>query len=254
MPEPQTRTSFLREDGREPSQLRPVSFHNGFAPHATGSTLVEWGGTRVLCAATVEERVPRWMREQNVEGGWVTAEYSMLPYSTLGRKARDISRGRIDGRSQEIQRLVGRSMRAAIDLKALGPRTLWIDCDVIQADGSTRTASITGGFVALSLAVRRLAEEGRIDASPVLRSVAAVSAGIIGGAPVLDLCYQEDSQADVDLNVVMTSDGDFVELQGAAEKAAFGSQALGAMLDLAREGIRSLIGLQSRCLAGQERE
>src|ERR1019366_7683824 len=145
-----------RADGRRPNQLRPLRFQNGFAPHATGSTLIAWGNTRVICAVMVEESVPRWMKEQNVTGGWITAEYSMLPYSTLTRKARDISKGKLDGRSQEIQRLIGRSMRAAIDLEKLGPRTIWLDCDVLQADGGTRTAAITGSFVALSLAMRNL--------------------------------------------------------------------------------------------------
>ena len=241
-------TPLARRDGRTPFQLRSVTFRNNIAPHATGSTLVEWGDTRVICAATVEERVPRWMREKNVEGGWVTAEYSMLPYSTLDRKQRDISRGRIDGRSQEIQRLIGRSLRAAVDLKALGHRTIWIDCDVLQADGSTRTASITGGYVALSLAIRQLAGQGKLEDSPLIQAVAAVSTGILDGTPVLDLCYREDIETDVDLNVVMTSRGEFVELQGTAENTTFGTEALDGMLSLARQGIRSLFNLQQQTL------
>src|ERR1700760_4591185 len=185
----------LRMDGRQADQLRPLRFQNHIAPYATGSTLVEWGNTRVICGVTVEETVPRWMKEQNVLGGWITAEYSMLPYSTLQRKSRDITKGKIDGRSQEIQRLIGRAMRAAIDLGKLGPRTIWIDCDVLQADGGTRTAAISGSFVALSLAVRRLMADGKLSESPMLPAVAAVSMGIVGKQPMLDLCYIEDAAA-----------------------------------------------------------
>src|SRR5271168_4942791 len=159
-------TSTSRADGRKPDQLRPIRFQNGIAPYATGSTLVEWGNTRVICGVTAEESVPRWMKEQNVMGGWITAEYSMLPYSTLQRKQRDITKGKIDGRSQEIQRLIGRAMRAAIDLEKLGPRTIWVDCDVLQADGGTRTAAITGAYVALSLAVRKLQADGKLKENP----------------------------------------------------------------------------------------
>src|SRR5499425_2702692 len=166
-------TAGARGDGRQPNQLRPIRFQNHIAPYATGSTLVEWGNTRVICGVTVEESVPRWMKEQNVPGGWITAEYSMLPYSTLQRKSRDISKGKIDGRSQEIQRLIGRAMRAALDLEKLGPRTIWVDCDVLQADGGTRTAAITGAFVALSLAVKRLLAQGALKESPILHGVAA---------------------------------------------------------------------------------
>src|SRR4051812_14407131 len=194
-----TVVSAPRADGRLPDQLRPLRFQNNIAPHATGSTLVEWGNTRVICGVTVEEVVPRWMKEQSVTGGWITAEYSMLPYSTLQRKQRDSSKGKIDGRSQEIQRLIGRSMRAALDLVKLGSRTIWVDCDVLQADGGTRTAAITGGFVALSLAMRKLIAEGRLSESPLLQPVAAVSVGIVSGQPLLDLCYVEDAAAEVDL-------------------------------------------------------
>src|SRR5882757_3473966 len=168
-----------RVDGRSAHQLRPLHFRNDIAPYATGSTLVEWGNTRVICGVTVEESVPRWMKEQNVTGGWITAEYSMLPYSTLQRKQRDIAKGKLDGRSQEIQRLIGRSMRAVLDLEKLGPRTIVVDCDVLQADGGTRTAAITGGYVALALAVRKLASEGKLKENPLLNSVAAVSIGIV---------------------------------------------------------------------------
>ncbi|SVC64727.1 uncharacterized protein METZ01_LOCUS317581, partial [marine metagenome] len=178
-------------------QLRTVSFKNNIAPYATGSTLIEWGDTRVICSATVEESVPRWMKMQNVEGGWLTAEYSMLPYSTLDRKRRDITKGKIDGRSQEIQRLIGRSMRAAVDLIKLGSRTIWIDCDVLQADGGTRTASVTGGYVALSLALAKLQDDGLLDCNPVVSPVAAVSVGVVNGVPILDLPYVEDVAAEV---------------------------------------------------------
>src|SRR6185295_2418912 len=214
-------STFARADGRSPHQLRPIRFQNHFAPHATGSTLIEWGNTRVICGVTVEESVPRWMKEQGVVGGWITAEYSMLPYSTLQRKARDSSKGKIDGRSQEIQRLIGRSLRAAIDLEKLGSRTIWVDCDVLQADGGTRTAAITGAFVALSLAIQKLLAAGTISVSPLSHAVAAVSAGIVGGQPVLDLCYTEDVAAAVDMNVVMNAAGEFIELQGNGEEATF---------------------------------
>src|SRR5215210_4570203 len=167
--------SPTRADGRLPGQLRPICFRNHIAPYASGSTLIEFGDTRVICGVTVDESVPRWMKEQNVTGGWITSEYSMLPYSTLQRKARDISKGKIDGRSQEIQRLIGRAMRAAVDLEKLGPRTIWVDCDVLQADGGTRTASITGAYVALALAMRKLTLEGKLTENPLLSAVAAVS-------------------------------------------------------------------------------
>ena len=182
----------LRSDGRKEDQLRSVTFKNNIAPHATGSTLIEWGDTRVICCATVEEEIPRWMKNQGVEGGWVTAEYSMLPYSTLDRKRRDSAKGKIDGRSQEIQRLIGRSMRAALNLDKIGSRTVWIDCDVLQADGGTRTASITGGYVALSLALAKLKASGLLEGDPIVSPVAAVSVGVVNDIPVLDLPYVED--------------------------------------------------------------
>src|SRR5450631_4014263 len=171
-------TESTRADGRSPSQLRPLRFQNDIAPHATGSTLIEWGNTRVICGVTIDETVPRWMKEQKVEGGWITAEYSMLPYSTLTRKPRDISKGKLDGRSSEIQRLIGRSIRAAIDLEKIGARTICVDCDVLQADGGTRTAAITGAFVALSLAIKKLTAEKKLAQSPILHAVAAASVGI----------------------------------------------------------------------------
>ena len=182
-------SDFIRTDGRTASQLRPLRFQNHIAPYAAGSTLIEWGRTRVICAVTVEESVPRWMKEQKVEGGWLTAEYSMLPYSTLTRKPRDISKGKLDGRASEIQRLIGRAIRAAVDLEKFGARTICIDCDVLQADGGTRTAAITGAFVALSLAVKKLIAEKKISENPILSGVAAASVGIVNGTALLDLCY-----------------------------------------------------------------
>lgn len=238
-----------RPDGRATDQLRPVRFDNHIAPHAAGSTLIGWGNTRVICAVTVEEAVPRWMKEQNVPGGWVTAEYSMLPYSTPERKPRDISKGRLDGRAQEIQRLIGRAMRAAVDLQKLGPRTLWVDCDVLQADGGTRTASITGAYVALALAVRRLRAEGKLTEDPLQTAVAAVSVGLVGGRPVLDLNYAEDAGAEVDLNLVMTAQGAFVEVQGTGEKGTFTDAQLADLLALGRRGIEQLLAAQAAALA-----
>ena len=235
-----------RSDARAPHQLRPIRFLNHIAPYATGSTLIEWGNTRVICGITVEETVPRWMKEQNVTGGWITAEYSMLPYSTLTRKQRDISKGKIDGRSQEIQRLIGRAMRAAVDLEKIGPRTIWVDCDVLQADGGTRTAAITGSYVALALAVKKLQSQGKLDpaVNPIANAVAAVSVGIITGQPLLDLNYTEDVAATVDMNIVMTAKGEFIELQGTGEEATFSDLELTAMLGLARAGMKELLALQ----------
>ncbi len=240
--------SATRTDGRWPDQLRPIRFQNNIAPHATGSTLIEWGNTRVICGVSVEEIVPRWMKEQNVTGGWITAEYSMLPYSTLQRKARDISKGKIDGRSQEIQRLIGRSLRAGIDLEKLGARTIWIDCDVLQADGGTRTAAITGAFVALSLAVQKLIAEGKLAVNPLLDPVAAVSVGILEKQALLDLCYTEDAAAEVDLNLVMNGAGQIIELQGSGEESTFSEAQLGEMLSLGKAGIRELLKLQQEAL------
>src|SRR5471032_889147 len=202
---------FTRADGRFANQLRPLRFQNHIAPYATGSTLIEWGNTRVICGVSIEESVPRWMKEQKVTGGWLTAEYSMLPYSTLERKPRDISKGKLDGRSSEIQRLIGRSIRAAIDLEKVGARTICVDCDVLQADGGTRTAAITGAFVALSLAVKKLMANGVLAANPIVSPVAAVSVGIVGGQGMLDLAYVEDAAAAVDMNLVMNGSGEFIE-------------------------------------------
>ncbi len=238
-----------RTDGRPVDAIRPIRFENGIAPHAAGSTLIHWGNTRVICAVTVDEVVPRWMKDQGVPGGWITAEYSMLPYSTTDRKPRDITRGRLDGRSSEIQRLIGRSLRAALDLTRLGTRTLWIDCDVLQADGGTRTAAITGAWVALSLAIRRLLAQGKLPANPIVEQVAAVSVGWVDGRPLLDLCYVEDAAAAVDMNLVMTGSGRFIELQGSGEEATFSREELDALLALGRNGIDQLLALQSAALA-----
>lgn len=238
----------FRADGRQPDDLRPIRFQNAIAPHAAGSTLIEWGNTRVICGVTIEEAVPRWMKEQGVTGGWITAEYSMLPYSTLQRKQRDIAKGKIDGRSQEIQRLIGRSMRAALDLEKLGSRTVWVDCDVLQADGGTRTAAITGSYVALGLAVRKLQAAGVLKENPILHAVAAVSVGVVGGQPLLDLCYTEDVAAAVDLNLVMNNAGEFIELQGTGEESTFTEQQLSAMLALGKSGIAELLRLQRAAL------
>jgi ribonuclease PH len=248
LPPPIPPTPGVRTDGRAADALRPIRFQNHIAPHATGSTLIEWGQTRVLCAAMVEESVPKWMKEQSVTGGWITAEYSMLPYSTLQRKPRDISKGKIDGRSQEIQRLIGRSLRAAIDLEKVGPRTIWIDCDVLQADGGTRTAAITGAYVALGLAVRRLLHERKLTENPLLPPVAAVSTGILHGHALLDLCYVEDVAAAVDMNLVMNAAGQFIEIQGNGEEATFSEGEFAALVALGKSGIQRLIELQRAAL------
>lgn len=242
-------SELSRPEGRELDALRPVTFESGIAPHATGSVLVSFGKTRVICAATIESRVPRWMREQGVEGGWITAEYSMLPYSTLDRKSRDISRGKLDGRTVEIQRLIGRSLRAAVDLKKLPGKTLWIDCDVIQADGGTRTASITGAWVAASLAVKKLMDAGELEENPITDNVAAVSVGVVDGTTRLDLEYVEDRDADVDFNVVMTGGGQFVEVQGTGEEATFSREELDGLLEIAHKGIREIVEMQNATIA-----
>jgi ribonuclease PH len=238
-----------RPDGRPADQIRPPSFTPDFAPHSTGSVLIATGNTRVICSAMIEENVPSWMKAQKVEGGWLTAEYSMLPYSTQQRKPRDSAKGRLDGRSVEIQRLIGRALRAVVDLDALGPRTLCVDCDVLQADGGTRTASITGACVAVALACRKLQAQGLIAKSPIKKFAAAVSVGIVNGEPVLDLNYLEDKDAAVDLNVVMTDDGQFVEVQGAGEESTFTHEQFLAMLDLGKKGIADLLAAQQQVLA-----
>jgi ribonuclease PH len=247
--QPSAVSPAARVDGRAVDQLRAVRFQNNIAPYATGSTLIEWGNTRVICGVTVDESVPRWMKEQGVTGGWITAEYSMLPYSTLQRKQRDITKGKIDGRSQEIQRLIGRAMRAALDLEKLGSRTIWVDCDVLQADGGTRTAAITGAYVALSLAMRKLLADGKLPADPIRHAIAAVSVGILEKQALLDLCYTEDAAAEVDLNLVMTSAGEFIELQGTGEEATFSETQLEEMLVLGKAGVGELLDLQREALA-----
>jgi len=242
-------TNRTRSEGRANDALRNITFQPDIAPQACGSVLVSFGRTQVLCAASVEEVVPRWMKEQGVTGGWLTAEYSMLPYSTSPRKTRDSTRGKIDGRSTEIQRLIGRSLRAGIDLEALGPRTLWIDCDVLQADGGTRTAAITGAGVAIAMACERLVGEGRIPKSPVIRRVAAVSVGIVDSEVLLDLDYTEDRDAEVDLNLVMTGEHEFIELQASGEESVFAPEQLSGMLEYGRRGITELIRRQDEILA-----
>lgn len=240
-----------RLDGRAPDQLRPITFTPNIAPHATGSVLIAAGNTRVICTAMIEEGVPRWMKEQNVSGGWLTAEYSMLPSSTNGRKARDISRGKLDGRTTEIQRLIGRSLRAAIDLDRVGARTIWIDCDVLQADGGTRTASITGACVALALACQRLVAAKALPRSPMKALLAAVSAGVVDGVPLLDLNYHEDKAASVDMNLVLNENAQFVEVQGAGEEATFSSEEFASLTEIAKKGVAELIALQRAFLAEQ---
>jgi ribonuclease PH len=240
-----------RADGRQSHELRKVTFEPNIAPYATGSVLVSFGCTRVICAATIEPNVPLWMKQQRVPGGWLTAEYSMLPYSTLERKQRDIARGKLDGRTVEIQRLIGRSLRAVIDLLKLGQNTLWLDCDVLQADGGTRTASITGAYVATRLAVQKLLDEKKLAENPLTDSVAAVSVGIFNDRELLDLAYVEDKDAAVDFNVVMTGRGQFVEVQGTGEEATFSQQQLDSLLALAQRGLKDLSAAQSTFLARQ---
>ncbi|MDD2373478.1 MAG: ribonuclease PH [Syntrophomonadaceae bacterium] len=230
-------------------QMRPVRIIPGFLKHPDGSVLIETGDTRVLCSAMVEDRVPPFLKGSN--SGWVTAEYSLLPASTETRSQREAARGKISGRTSEIQRLIGRSLRAVVDMGKLGERTIWIDCDVIQADGGTRTASITGSFVALYLALKKLKDSGIIKDIPLTDYVAAISVGIVEGIPLLDLEYVEDSSADVDMNVVMTGRGDFVEIQGTGEKSVFSRQDLDVLLGLAQKGIEELIALQKNILGEQ---
>lgn len=237
-----------RTDGRAPDQLRKIEYILDVAPHAAGSVLIAFGNTRVICTACINEEVPRWMKVQGVKGGWLTAEYSMLPYSTLERKDRESSRGRPDGRSTEIQRLIGRSLRAVVDLEKIGARTLYVDCDVLQADGGTRTASITGACIAVSIAFNRLLEKGKITRQPLKKKLAAVSVGIVKGETLLDLCYTEDAAADVDSNIVLTEDGEFVEIQGSGEEATFTEGQLHSMLEYGRKGIKELIAIQDEAI------
>ncbi|MES3001848.1 MAG: ribonuclease PH [Pseudomonadota bacterium] len=239
-------TQFARPRGRAADQLRPIRITRGFTIHAEGSVLIEFGDTRVLCTASVEEKVPPHKRGSGE--GWVTAEYGMLPRSTHTRSDREAARGKQSGRTQEIQRLIGRSMRAVFDLKALGERTIQIDCDVLQADGGTRTAAITGAFVAAQDAVSKLISQGKLAASPIIGPVAAVSVGIVQGTPLLDLEYVEDVSCDTDMNVVMTGAGHYVEVQGTAEGAAFTRAEMDELLRLAEKGIAELVVLQQQAL------
>jgi ribonuclease PH len=232
----------MRIDQRNPGQLRPVKVTTDYLMTAEGSVLIEVGNTRVLCAASVEESVPPFLRGSGK--GWVTAEYSMLPRATSTRTAREVSKGRASGRTMEIQRLIGRSLRSVIDMDALGERSVILDCDVLQADGGTRTAAITGAYIALSAALRQLVKFGALKKSPIRDYVAATSVGIVGGTAMLDLCYQEDSQAEVDMNVVMTGAGKFVEVQATAEKTPFDDAHLADLLALARQGIGELVAIQ----------
>jgi len=238
----------MRPSGRRPDELRTVRFTPRFTRHAEGSVLAEFGETRVLCTASIEPKVPPFLKGR--QQGWVTAEYGMLPRATHTRSAREAARGKQTGRTQEIQRLIGRSLRAVVDLRALGERTITLDCDVLQADGGTRTAAITGGYVALADAVESLRARRALNASPLHGQVAAVSVGIVGGAPVLDLDYGEDSEAETDMNVVMNNGGAFIEVQGTAEGHAFRRHELDALLNLAVTGIGELCSLQSQALAG----
>jgi ribonuclease PH len=235
--------SEARRDGRRPDELRPLTIEPGFVSTATGSALISMGGTRVICTASVEESVPKWMAGKG--RGWVTAEYGMLPASTGDRKQRDVSKGRADGRTVEIQRLIGRSLRGVIDFAALGERTVWIDCDVLEADGGTRTAAISGGYVALQLALGRLIEQKKLTKLPLTGSIAAVSCGMVDGRALLDLDYLEDSSAEVDANVVMTGDGGLVEVQATAERTPLSRASLDELLALAAGGIEQIRSAQA---------
>lgn len=239
-----------RLDNRKNDELREVEIIPNFQRHPAGSVLVRFGNTRVICAVSVEEGVPRWMKEQGVGGGWITGEYQMLPSATATRTEREVMRGKLSGRSAEIQRLVGRSLRAAVDLSKLPGLTFHVDCDVIDADGGTRCASITGASVALQLAAKKLLAEGKLTEWPLLSPIAAVSVGIVEGEPMLDLAYTEDSAAEVDMNVVMTAEGRFVELQGTGEEATFSEEDLGKLLGLARKGLTEIFRIQEAVLKG----
>lgn len=236
----------MRIDGRKPDELRPVIITPGYLKYPQGSCLIEAGDTKVICTAMVEDKVPPFLK--GTSSGWVTAEYSMLPGATQDRTSREVSRGRPGGRTMEIQRLIGRCLRAAVDHEALGERTVWIDCDVIQADGGTRTAAVTGGFVALALALAKLNETEQWAKFPVRDYVAAVSVGVYQGVPMLDLCYAEDSAAEVDMNIVLTGSGEFIEIQGTAEQAPFSATVLEQLLALAKQGIENLVKIQKEAL------
>jgi len=240
-------TQFLRTDNRAPDELRAVKITPGFVANAEGSALIEMGNTRVICAASVEDKLPPHLRNQKTEG-WVTAEYAMLPRSTHTRTSREIGRGGPSGRTHEIQRLIGRSLRAIANRKLLGERTITLDCDVLQADGGTRTAAITGAYVAFAIACKRLLKEKRVSKSPVISEVAAISVGIVDGTPLLDLKYDEDSRAEVDMNIVCTGDGRFIEVQGTAEGRPFTREQMDNLLELGRKGIEELVRLQRQAI------
>ena len=237
---------MIRIDGRKFDQIRDVKITRNFTKYAEGSVLIEMGETKVLCTASIEEKVPPFLR--NTGTGWINAEYSMLPRSTQQRKVRDSSKGKIDGRSQEIQRLIGRAIRSVVDLDKLGERTIWVDCDVIQADGGTRTTSITGAFIALVDAVNKIHKQKSFKVYPIRKFVCATSVGIVGEEKLLDLCYEEDSNAKVDMNIIGTDDGQFVEIQGTGEEAPFTRSELNEILDLGEKGIKQMIQLQKDCL------
>jgi ribonuclease PH len=237
-----------RPDLRDAGQLRPVSIDTQYILTPEGCALIQVGHTRVLCAATIEDTVPSFLRGKG--SGWVTAEYSMLPRATITRTPREVSKGRQSGRTLEIQRLIGRALRAVVDLPALGERSVTLDCDVLQADGGTRTAAITGAYVALAIAIKRLVDGGVLKKNPIRENVAATSVGIVGGAPLLDLCYEEDSAAEVDMNLVLTASGKFVELQATAEQIPFDDPQLGALIALGRQGVSELIKLQDEAVSG----
>ncbi|MFN2461754.1 MAG: ribonuclease PH [Candidatus Velthaea sp.] len=241
-----TATTLTRPDGRMPGEPRPITIETGFLKYAEGSALISVGNTRVICAASVEDKVPPWMRGRGT--GWITAEYAMLPRATSERTQRESARGRIGGRTHEIQRIIGRALRAVVDLAKIGERTIWVDCDVIQADGGTRTTSITGAYVALALALRSAFDPADTKKWPLRGQIAATSVGIVNGTPVLDLPYEEDRVAEVDMNVAMTDAGAFVELQGTAEGTPFSREALATLLDLAEGGIRDLFARQRAAL------
>jgi len=235
-----------RIDGRQYDELRKINITRNYLKHPDGSVLMEMGETKVICTAMIDDRIPPFLKGSNT--GWITAEYSMLPGSTINRKVRDSSRGKVEGRSQEIQRLIGRSLRSVVDLSVIGERTIWIDCDVIQADGGTRTASITGAFVALIDALNKLYTRGDIPYIPVSNFISAVSVGIVGSVPILDLCYEEDYKAEVDMNIVMTDNGRFVEIQGTGEESTFSLEELSELISLAQNGNTKLISIQKEIL------
>ncbi len=237
---------MTRIDGRKYDEIRPVKITKDYLIHPEGSVLIEMGNTKVICTASIEDKVPPFLK--GTGKGWITAEYSMLPRSTHSRKIREASRGKLEGRTQEIKRLIGRALRSVVDLDKLGEKTIWIDCDVIQADGGTRTASITGGYVALVDALNKMVESGALDSLPIKKYVAAISVGVVDGNPVLDLCYEEDSNAKVDMNIVMSDNGQFIEVQGTGEEAPFSREELNKLLELGEKGINDLIEIQKSVL------